>query len=72
MVDELWDRSFGAYIQGRHHSPRIWPATCIVACFSAGLIISQGILGLEIVLGTLVGGVLLAYPLWQRWGRAST
>ena len=38
-------------------------------CFSAALIVSQGILGLEIVAGGLFGGVALAYPLWRRWGR---
>ena len=35
----------------------------------ARLILNKGVFRLEIVAGTLIGGVALAYPLWRRWGR---
>jgi hypothetical protein len=72
VVDELRDRSFGAYIKATTTARGSGLRLAIVACFSAGLIISQGIFGLVIVLVTPVGSVLLAYPLWRRWGRMPT
>jgi hypothetical protein len=63
------DRSFRAYVRAtvgaRGASFRLVSA----ALFSAALIFGQGVLGVEIVLATLVGGVLFAYPLWRKWGR---
>jgi hypothetical protein len=69
---ENWgrDKSLRAYVKatvgGRGARLRIVSAMCLFAA----LMVGQGVvLGSEILFGTLVGGVALAYPLWRRWGR---
>ena len=63
------DKSFTTYVRvtvrGRGARLRLLSA----ACFSAALILNQGVLGLEVVAGGLLGSLLFAYPLWRRWGR---
>lgn len=70
-LNDRHDRSFAQYFQatvgGKGGRLRLVSA----GLFSAGLISSQGILGLEIVVGALVGSVALAYPLWRKWGRSA-
>jgi hypothetical protein len=68
--DEFRDKSFGAYLRltaGYRRGGRYRIVSA--ACFSAALIVKDGLFGIEIVAGTLIGGVALAYPLWRRWGR---
>ena len=71
LVDEIRDRSFRAYVDATVHARGSGLRLVTAACLSIGLIVSQGTLGLLIVLAAIVGAPLVAYPLWRRWGRPS-
>jgi len=65
------DRPFAAYLRGTVGGKGGWIRVVSAVCFSAALIVSQGVSRVEVVVGALVGGVALAYPLWRRWGRST-
>jgi hypothetical protein len=70
-MNDSRDRSFAAYVRSTVGGKNAWLRFVSAGCFSAALIVSQGVLGVEVVVGTVVAGVALAYPLWRRWGRST-
>lgn len=70
-VDELRDKSFAAYVKATVGGKGFGIRALAAALLSAGLIVSQGTVGLIVVLAALIGAPILAYPLWRRWGRTS-
>jgi hypothetical protein len=70
-VDQLRDKSFAAYVKATVGGKGFGLRAIAAALLSAGLIVSQGIVGLIVVLAALIGAPIFAYPLWRRWGRTS-
>ncbi len=71
LVNEGRDRSFAAYVRATVAAKGFGLRALAAALLCAGLIVSQGMLGVIVVLATLIGAPILAYPLWRRWGRTS-
>ena len=71
MLDQLRDRSFRAYVKATVGAKGSALRAVAAARLCAGLIVSQGMVGLIVVLAAIIGAPVLAYPLWRRWGRTS-